>query len=88
MGPTSKRDGVQAGSWFFPGFPLPGGAATQRFALFGVPYDLDVTEAEAQARILLVAEDELGNRAESPVHPQVLPPPHGQGHHRADTTTS
>jgi hypothetical protein len=42
-----------------------GRAGRRRFALFGVPYDLDVGEAEAQGRILLVAEDELGNRAES-----------------------
>jgi murein DD-endopeptidase MepM/ murein hydrolase activator NlpD len=65
VGPGSKRDGVQVGRWFFSGFPLPGGSANQRFALFGIPYDLETSEAEAQARVLLVAEDELGNRAES-----------------------
>ena len=64
VGPTSKRDGVQAGSWFFPGFPLPGAPAAsgQRFALFAIPYDMDVSQPEARNQILLVAEDDLGNR--------------------------
>jgi murein DD-endopeptidase MepM/ murein hydrolase activator NlpD len=66
VGPTSQRDGVQAGHWFFPGFPLPGGRPTQRFALFAVPYDFDIDEPEARSRVLLVAEDELGNRAAVP----------------------
>jgi murein DD-endopeptidase MepM/ murein hydrolase activator NlpD len=65
VGATSKRDGVQVKDWFFPGFPLPGGAPTQRFALFAAPYDLEVTEEQARDLIRLVAEDELGNRAEA-----------------------
>jgi murein DD-endopeptidase MepM/ murein hydrolase activator NlpD len=52
------RDGVVAGSWFFPGRPLGDDDPTVRFALYGVPYDL--TESSA---IRLVAEDELGNAA-------------------------
>lgn len=60
------RDGVQVGKWFFPGYPLPGATApTQRFALFAAPYDLEVAEPEARAQVLLTAEDELGNRAET-----------------------
>jgi hypothetical protein len=56
VGPTSVKDGVTAGSWFFPGFPLPGGGQDERFALFAVPYDLgDVSQ------VRLVAEDEVGN---------------------------
>jgi murein DD-endopeptidase MepM/ murein hydrolase activator NlpD len=54
----SVRDGVRAGDWFFPGSPLPGGTPGQRFALFGVPYDLDDVN-----RVHLVAEDALGNEA-------------------------
>ncbi|RMH17633.1 MAG: M23 family metallopeptidase [Acidobacteria bacterium] len=52
------RDGVEAGDWFFPGHPLPGGRPGQRFALYAVPYDLD-----DPAAIRLVAIDGLGNRA-------------------------
>jgi murein DD-endopeptidase MepM/ murein hydrolase activator NlpD len=63
VGPRSRRDGVQAGSWFFRGYPLPGGGPQERFALFAAPYDLEVSEPEALGRILLVAEDDLGNRA-------------------------
>ena len=66
VGPSSRRDGVQVKDWFFPGYPLPGGAPTQRFALFAAPYDLEVTEPEAREIIRLVAEDDLGNRAETP----------------------
>jgi hypothetical protein len=58
VGETSVRDGVQAGGWFFPGYPLPGGGARDRMALFAMPYDLaDVSKVQ------LTAEDELGNRA-------------------------
>lgn len=66
VGPESRRDGVVVGPWFFPGFPLPEGSSGQKFALFASPYDLDGQGADGggAARILLVAEDELGNRAE------------------------
>ncbi|HXV61408.1 MAG TPA: M23 family metallopeptidase, partial [Vicinamibacteria bacterium] len=50
------RDGVEAGSWFFRGYPLPGGLATERFALYGVPYDLP-----DDSKIRLVASDSFGN---------------------------
>ena len=63
VGATAKKHGVQVGDWFFPGYPLPGGPASQRFALFAAPYDLEVDEATARGKILLVAEDELGNRS-------------------------
>ncbi len=49
-------DGVEAGGSFFPGLPSPGGGE-ERFALYGVPYDL--TSADG---VRLVAEDPLGNR--------------------------
>lgn len=57
VGATSVRDGVEAGEWFFPGAPLPGGGERDRFALFAVPWDL---ADPAAAR--LVAADEVGNR--------------------------
>lgn len=58
VGPTAVRDGVEAGDWFFPGYPLPGGAEGDHFALFGAPYDL----ADGGAIRLLVADD-VGNEA-------------------------
>ena len=59
VGPTSVRDGVQAGEWFFPGAALPGGGPSDRFALFGVPWTLS-----SGARVRLVASDEVDNRSE------------------------
>jgi murein DD-endopeptidase MepM/ murein hydrolase activator NlpD len=59
VGASSVRDGVRAGEWFFPGYPLPGGGPEDRLALFAIPYDLsDGTSAR------LVAEDDVDNRAE------------------------
>jgi murein DD-endopeptidase MepM/ murein hydrolase activator NlpD len=58
LGDGAVRDGVSAGSWFFPGYPLPGGGKHDRFALFAVPYDL----GEASA-VRLLAADALGNEA-------------------------
>ncbi len=41
VGEGAIRDGVQAGSWWFPGFPVPGNNDKQvRFAFFAVPYDM------------------------------------------------
>jgi murein DD-endopeptidase MepM/ murein hydrolase activator NlpD len=58
VGPSTVEDGVQAGTWWFPGFPLPGGGENDRFALFGAPYDLDDPE-----QIRLAARDAVGNEA-------------------------
>lgn len=57
---TAVRDGVEVGERWFPGFDLPGAPAGQRFALFAVPFDLD-----SRQQIRLVAEDAVGNRAET-----------------------
>jgi len=57
VGESSERDGVQIGDLWFPGFDLPGGASGQRFALFGIPFDLP-----DESSIVLVAEDDVGNR--------------------------
>jgi murein DD-endopeptidase MepM/ murein hydrolase activator NlpD len=56
LGDTAIRDGVEAGGRFFPGWPLPGGGARDRFALFAVPYDMSDV-----AGVKLLAEDEAGN---------------------------
>jgi len=68
----SVRDGVQAGDWFFPGFAVPGREG-ERFALFGVPYDM----ADA-ARIRLVAVDAVENAAEVAFVDQFFPKPFGR----------
>ena len=53
------KHGVQAGDWWFPGFPLPGGESGEQFALFAAPYDLGNVRS-----IRLVSEDPAGNRSE------------------------
>ena len=67
VGPTSVRDGVEIGDWWFPGFSLPGREAT-RFALFGVPFDLGDPEP-----IRLVASDDVGNTAVASFVDQYFP---------------
>ncbi len=58
-GETAVRHGVRAGSWFFPGFPLPGSGPGTHFALFAVPYDLsDVSQ------VRLVAADDVDNESQ------------------------
>jgi murein DD-endopeptidase MepM/ murein hydrolase activator NlpD len=69
VGDTSVRDGVRAGSWWFPGYPLPGGGKQDRFAIFSVPYDMD------QPNVRLVAEDAAGNSAERGFIDQFFPKP-------------
>jgi len=58
VGETAVKHGVRAGSWFFPGAPLPGGGPRDRFALFAVPYDMP-----GVSDVQLVAEDDIGNVA-------------------------
>lgn len=58
VGDTAVESGVRAGEWFFPGFPLPGGTAQQRFALFSAPWDMGDAEG-----IRLVARDAVGNES-------------------------
>lgn len=71
VGDSARRDGVQSGAWWFPGFPLPGSSDKQmHFALFAVPYDLD-----DPSKVHLVAEDEVGNRAEVGVIDKFTPRP-------------
>ncbi|MEQ9504582.1 MAG: M23 family metallopeptidase [Deltaproteobacteria bacterium] len=56
VGESAVKSGVQAGDWFFPGYPLPNGKDNERFALFAIPYDLDDME-----KVKLVASDDVGN---------------------------
>ncbi len=70
VGDTTTRDGVQAGTHFFPGYPLPGGGAGDRFALFAVPYDL-----EDASSVRLIAEDAAGNTAQHKFIDQFFPKP-------------
>ena len=58
VGESSVADGVRAGDWWFPGYPLPGADSGRRFALFSAPYDLDDPDG-----IRLVARDAVGNEA-------------------------
>jgi murein DD-endopeptidase MepM/ murein hydrolase activator NlpD len=58
VGDSSVEDGVQAGDWWFPGYPVPGDEEGLRFALFAAPYDLEDPDL-----IRLVARDDVGNEA-------------------------
>jgi murein DD-endopeptidase MepM/ murein hydrolase activator NlpD len=60
VGESSVRDGVTVRDWFFRGHYVPGGKRSQRFVLFAVPYDLGNADG-----VKLIAEDALGNVAES-----------------------
>jgi hypothetical protein len=70
VGEGAVRDGVQSGDWWFPGFPLPGGEKGLKFALLAVPYDTG-----DDARVRLVAVDEVGNRAEAAFVDRFFPRP-------------
>lgn len=71
VGESAVRDGVSAGAWWFPGFPLPGAPdARTRFALFAVPYD-HATAGDVR----LVATDEVGNESTQSFVDQFKPRP-------------
>jgi murein DD-endopeptidase MepM/ murein hydrolase activator NlpD len=70
VGETSVKDGVTAGAWFFPGFPLPGGGPQDRFALFAVPYDVS-----EPSRVKLTAIDEVGNSSSASMIDKFFPRP-------------
>ncbi len=81
VGPTATLHGVQAGDWWFPGYDAPGRdrPGEEKFALFGLPYDLDGT-----AQLRLVAEDALGNRVSIPFVDSFRPRPLQTGNIRLD----
>jgi murein DD-endopeptidase MepM/ murein hydrolase activator NlpD len=72
VGEGAVRHGVEAGPWWFPGFPLPGnsGEPGLQLSFFAVPYDL----ADASA-VRLAAEDDVGNRAVLAVVDRFTPRP-------------
>jgi murein DD-endopeptidase MepM/ murein hydrolase activator NlpD len=70
VGESAVRDGVRVGSWWFPGFPLPGGGKQDRFALFAVPFDM------AEPNIRLVVEDAAGNSTERGFIDKFFPKPY------------
>ena len=70
VGDSGVEDGVQAGEWWFPGFPLPGGGERERFAWFGAPYYMDNAD-----EIRLVARDAVGNEARVAFIDQYTPRP-------------
>jgi hypothetical protein len=82
VGPSSVKDGVrvvhEGVERFYPGAPLPGGAPSQRFVMFAVPYDLEVSEDVAKKEITLFAEDAIGNRAEMRFIHKFFPRPMGK----------
>jgi murein DD-endopeptidase MepM/ murein hydrolase activator NlpD len=69
VGDSAVRDGVRVGEWWFPGFPLPGGAKQDRFALFAVPYNVDAPN------VRVVAADDAGNEAEMTFVEKFFPKP-------------
>ena len=56
----AERDGVRVGEHFFHGFAKPGGEGLQRVALFAIPPGTD-----PDLPVLVIAEDAVGNLAES-----------------------
>ncbi len=72
-GESAVRHGVRAGDRWFAGHPLPGGGKGQRFALFGIPYDL-----ADPSRIRLVAVDDVGNEASVAFIDKFTPRPPGK----------
>ena len=70
VGETSVKDGVTAGAWFFPGFPLPGGGPQDRFALFAVPYDVS-----DPSQVKLTATDDVGNASSVAMIDKFFPRP-------------
>ena len=68
VGQTSIRDGVQIRDGWFPGSPLPGDEGGLRFALYAIPFDLP-----NESEILLVAEDDVGNRGQASFVDRLFP---------------
>ena len=58
-GETVTRSGVRAGDAETVSYPAPGGTASERFALFGVPWRL-----ANSLQVVLFAEDDAGHRVE------------------------
>lgn len=70
VGETAVRHGVQAGQWFFPGYPLPGGGDREMFALFAIPYDMGSADD-----VRVVASDDVDNTTRMPFVDRFTPRP-------------
>ena len=70
VGEGAVRDGVRSFGWWFPSFAVPGPDKQLRFAFFAVPYD----KSDASG-VRLIAEDEVGNRAEASFVDKLTPRP-------------
>jgi murein DD-endopeptidase MepM/ murein hydrolase activator NlpD len=70
VGPSAVRHGVEVGELWFPGYALPGGGPQERFALLAAPFDLASADG-----IRLLAEDDVGNRAETAFIDRYFPRP-------------
>lgn len=55
---SAVSSGVRVGSYFFPGYPLPGGQEGDRAALFAFPHDIS-----PDTTAVVTAQDEVGNEA-------------------------
>jgi murein DD-endopeptidase MepM/ murein hydrolase activator NlpD len=70
VGESAVKDGVRSGSWWFPGFPMPGPDKQLRFAFYAVPWDTGDASA-----VRLVAIDDVGNEAAVAFVDQFFPKP-------------
>jgi murein DD-endopeptidase MepM/ murein hydrolase activator NlpD len=70
VGESAVQDGVRSGSWWFPGFPMPGPDKQLRFAFYAVPWDTGDASA-----VRLVAIDDVGNEATVAFVDQFFPKP-------------
>ncbi len=67
---AGARDGVVAGDWFFPGYPVPQARAGERFSLFAIPYDL-----EQASGVQLTFQDAFGNETHKAFLDRFFPQP-------------
>ncbi len=68
VGPEVVESGVRVGPYRFRSWPLPGGAAGARFALFAFPYDVP-----PETQPVVFARDEAGNEATATFWHRVKP---------------
>jgi murein DD-endopeptidase MepM/ murein hydrolase activator NlpD len=74
VGEGAVESGVAVGDRWFPGYPLPGGDAAERFAFYAVPYDVD-----DPAQVRLAVADALGNRGRTAFLDKFTPKPYAHG---------
>ena len=60
VSPGTASSGVRVGTYFFPGFPLPGGEAGERLAFFAFPYDVPADSVPQ-----VVARDDADNEVKA-----------------------